>query len=97
MEINSPDQLMNAIKLLIVQMDRKQRKQFLMWVKRMRNEFDFKFPEGYKIEAKELQNESKATVVDTVPAIVVPDNSIIVPEPRADVLRDVVSDLKQGQ
>lgn len=97
MEINTPEQLMAAIKLLVVQMDRKQRKQFLMWIKRMRTEYDFKYPQGYQV--KETTNEKKVQVAITEPApvIVVPDSNIIIPEPRGDVIRDVVSDLKQGQ
>ena len=74
MIINSPDEMMNAIKLLILQMNREQCKQFLAWVKAKRNEFDFNYPQGYKIESKEIPNESKAE-----PVFVVPNTELIVP------------------
>ncbi len=54
MTINSTEEFLGAIRLLVMQMDRQQRKQFLAWVKMHIKKFDFNYPLGYKIEeAKE--------------------------------------------
>jgi hypothetical protein len=75
-EINSPEAMMNAIKLLILQMNREQRKKFLMWVKAKRNEFDFSYPQGYKLEEKEIVNEpAKEVSADVV--LTVPDTRLV--------------------
>ncbi len=76
MEINSPEQLMSAISLLMMQMNRGQRKQFLQWVKDKTTQFNFNYPEGYKMESKETTN-AKDPVVE--PIIVAPPVELIVP------------------
>lgn len=81
MEINSPEQLLTAIKLLIKQMDRPQRKQFLEWIKRTKNEYDFNYPMGFKLEVpqtKETPNEP-VTEAATAPVISVPVTELILP------------------
>lgn len=46
MEINSPQELVTAIHNMVLQMNKKQRKSFLMWVKQLRNRYDVNYPEG---------------------------------------------------
>ncbi len=79
MEINSPDQLMGAINLLMLQMNRGQRKQFHNWVKTKINSYNFNYPEGYKIPqpSKETTDASKEAAI--APVIVVPTTEILVP------------------
>lgn len=76
MEINSPEQMMAAIKILLVQMNKDQRKQFLEWVKRHKREMDFNYPQGLKI--KETTDEPK-TEAPAAPVLTVPDTELIVP------------------
>ena len=76
MEINSPEQMMAAIKILLVQMNREQRKQFLAWVKRHKNEMDFNYPQGLKI--KETTDEPQ-TEAPAAPVLTVPNTELVVP------------------
>lgn len=83
MEINSPEDLVKAIASLLVQMNRKQRKQFLMWVKSKRKEFDFKYPEGYVVKEEiNVQPYSLAecsVAAPNAPVLLVPDTGIVIP------------------
>lgn len=48
MEINSPVEMVKAIDLLLLQMDRQHRKGFLLWVKDRRKQYDMLYPMGWK-------------------------------------------------
>jgi len=73
MEINSPVEMVKAIDLLILQMDKQHRKGFLTWVKERRKQYDMLYPMGWKPPEPE----------GSKPSILVPENSkttIIIPE-----------------
>src|ERR1700675_607708 len=73
MEINSPVEMIKAIDMLILQMDKPHRKQFLAWVKNRRNQYDLLYPMGWKPPEEEAPK----------PSILVPENAreaIIIPE-----------------
>lgn len=61
MEINNPNELIQAIQTMLMQMNKPQRKLFLKWVKAKRNDFDFNYPNGYVF--KEGTNEKPSIVV----------------------------------
>ena len=76
MQIDSPEQLMGAIKLLMVQMNRGQRKQFHKWIKDKLNAYNFQYPEGMKL--KETDINEKPTEVASSPAVLsVPDTRLV--------------------
>lgn len=84
MTINTPEDLVKAINSMLLQMNRPQRKQFLLWVKRRRKEYDFTYPEGWKF--KEEANAEQGNTVESVvtvpdaPVIVTPEPGIIIPD-----------------
>jgi hypothetical protein len=66
MEINSPVEMVKAIDLLLLQMDKQNRKQFLNWVKDRRKQYDFLYPTGWKPpEADEKSSKPSILVPDT--------------------------------
>ena len=93
MTINTPEELVRAIDSLIMQMSKKQRKEFLGWVKSRRRTHDFNYPTGYKAPIQENTNEQNnvkdnGTVLDSSvstpvvqrvqePGIVGPDGTVI--------------------
>jgi hypothetical protein len=73
MEINSSGDMLKAIDLLIIQMDRPQRKKFQNWIKDRRHQYDLLYPQGWKPPVEEAPK----------PSILVPENSktsIIIPQ-----------------
>lgn len=75
MEINSPLDMIKAIDLMVMQMDKTHRKQFLAWVKDRRRQYDLLYPQGWQPPKPEAEK----------PSILVPENSvgpstIIIPE-----------------
>lgn len=77
MTLNSPEDLLKAIDLLLLSMDRPQRKLFLKWIKIKRNTYDTNFPMGKKLET--LNEDSKPAVASSDTVLTVPDTSLIVP------------------
>ncbi len=77
MTLNSPEDLLKAIDLLLLSMDRPQRKLFLKWIKIKRSTYDTNFPMGKKLET--LNEDSKPVVASSDTVLTVPDTSLIVP------------------
>ena len=83
MNINSPEELLQAVNALMMQMTREQRKHFFAWIKRQRNAHDFNYPQGYTFK-EEVNVQPDCTAEPIVPApaapvLIVPDTGIIVP------------------
>lgn len=45
--LRDSNDLVRAIDMMLLQMDKRQRKSFLSWVKQRRNRYDFAYPQGY--------------------------------------------------
>lgn len=67
--IRSPKDLVMAINSMLLQMNRKQRKGFLQWVKQKRTQYDFQYPQGYQPPKEAVIVEEK-----TAPTILVPQD-----------------------
>lgn len=94
--LHSASDLINAIRGMMMQMNRKQRKGFLTWVKERRNEYDFRFPQGYvhkdapNDQTTAVQPSVDVPVAESVPALIVPEPGIVNPA------GEVVSSQDQG-
>lgn len=67
MELNDPKQLVQIIDAMLFSMDRTGRKQFYLWVKKKRREYDFSYPLGGKYDTKTVS-------ADVVPSDAVADS-----------------------
>lgn len=95
--LHSASDLIGAIKAMLMQMDRKQRKGFLQWVKERRNEYDLTFPQGYKPPKESINvettvsqpgnlspsSESAPVLLVQQPGIVNPQGEIVSSEDRS--------------
>lgn len=58
MEINSPEEFIQAVNVSLMYMNRDQRITFVRWVKQRVNAYNFNYPQGYK----ETKNEPELVV-----------------------------------
>ena len=92
MQINTPEELVRAIDSLLMQMNKKQRKEFVEWAKSRRRVHDFNYPMGYQIKQESTNEQNNTsdnrTVLDSnisnpvvqrvqEPGIVGPDGTVI--------------------
>jgi hypothetical protein len=66
MEINTPEELVNAIDQLIITLNRAGRVRFLKWVKDRKRTYDLNYPTGFKVEEKKDDKSYTVTVEPVV-------------------------------
>lgn len=91
MNLSGPEDLLKAIDLLLLTMEKPQRKLFLQWIKTKRKVYDFNFPNGKKLETLNAEQNNVATniLVPNQPDGIIPvTEPLIVPDTTASVTRD---------